>query len=459
MKDLIIARGGNAGKHRCQVRKKLNRMVAEIHNPPGSVLDLTTMDEEGKPWDFEIPSHRRKAEQLIRHLKPRLLVGSLMCSAFCAEQNVSDRKSTEEAKRKTQTRARAHLQFTMNLYKMQTEGGRYFLHEHPAYVSSWDEDSTRRIMGMKGTETVFVHRTQFKRTGNPLKKPTKYISNAKRILEELERLYPSRPCNERRRYGRCGAAATCSLEICKAILRGLQAQMEEDGSKEIGEVGSTGRWDQGCGQRELMSMMTDDVSGQTLRPELVREAREHELQFFRDKRVIEKVPKGTARQTTERDPIPVRWVDTNKGDDERPQCRKRLVAQQVRFKGSEAVFAAMLPVEAVRMIASLLATALPGEDFKKHGPQRIQVSVVDNKRAYFNAVVPDDEPQYVQLPPEDPEHERCEGKVLKFMYGLQKAAEGWEKHYTNVLEKMGFRRRRAGPCVFVHPVQVFTSAC
>ena len=57
--------------------------------------------------------------------------------------------------------------------------------------------------GMEGAETVFVHRTQFKRqderTGNPLKKPTKYISSAKRILEELERLHPSIPCNERRR--------------------------------------------------------------------------------------------------------------------------------------------------------------------------------------------------------------------------------------------------------------------
>ena len=167
--------------------------------------------------------------------------------------------------------------------------------------------------------------------------------------------------------------------------------------------------------------------------------------------MIEKVPKGTARQTTRRDPIPVRWVDTNKGDDERPQYISRLVAQQIRFKGSEAVFAAMPPVEAIRTIASLLATALPGEDFKRHRPQRIQVSVVDIKRAYFNAVVPDDEPQYVQLPPEDPEHEHCEGKVLKFMYGLQKAAEGWEKHYTNVLEKMGFRRGRASLCVFVHP--------
>ena len=90
-------------------------MVAEIHNPPavtaivkllpnrvlqGFVLDLTTLDEEGKPWDFDIPSQRRKAEQLIRDLKPRLLVGSPVCSAFCAEQNVSDRKRTEGGKAK-----------------------------------------------------------------------------------------------------------------------------------------------------------------------------------------------------------------------------------------------------------------------------------------------------------------------------------------------------------------------
>ena len=76
VKDLIIALGGNAGKHWRQVRKKLNRMVAEIHNPPavtaiakllpngvlpGLVLDLTTLDEEGKPWDFRHPVAEEKS--------------------------------------------------------------------------------------------------------------------------------------------------------------------------------------------------------------------------------------------------------------------------------------------------------------------------------------------------------------------------------------------------------------
>ena len=63
---------------------------------------------------------------------------------------------------------------------------------------------------------------------------------------------------------------------------------------------------------------------------------------------------------------------------------------------------------------------------------------------------PEDERQFVQLTSEDPEHERGEARVLKYMYVLQKAAEGWEAHYTTVLESMGFKRGIASPCVFRH---------
>ena len=76
VKGLIIALGGNVGKYWRQVRKKLNRMVAEIHNPPavtaiakllpngllpGLVLDLTTMDEEGKATGLRHPVAEEKS--------------------------------------------------------------------------------------------------------------------------------------------------------------------------------------------------------------------------------------------------------------------------------------------------------------------------------------------------------------------------------------------------------------
>jgi len=51
---------------------------------------------------------------------------------------------------------------------------------------------------------------------------------------------------------------------------------------------------------------------------------------------------------------------------------------------------------------------------------RTQVSVIDIKRAYFNARPDDENPTYVELPPEDPDKERggC-GRLQVHMYGLE----------------------------------------
>ena len=34
-------------------------------------------------------------------------------------------------------RATQHLEFCVELYREQAKAGRYFVHEHPAYASSW----------------------------------------------------------------------------------------------------------------------------------------------------------------------------------------------------------------------------------------------------------------------------------------------------------------------------------
>jgi hypothetical protein len=474
VKELVQALGGDPDKHWRRTVKKLKAVVSEIYSPPrvtaaaklmpdsgiipGFALDLTTTDEKGAPWDFDVPAQRRKAEQRIRNEKPMFLIGSPMCTAFSTWQRLNDKRRTEEEKREIMSRARLHLRFTMDLYRLQVAEGRYFVHEHPAYATSWDEDCTRRIANLKGVETVMAHQCQHgmrdPRTGDPIKKPTRYMSNAPMILQELERTCSGRGgvCSNGRPHRVCAghaakAAAIYPMQLCKTLIRGMKLQLERDHHRHPDGVGMTGAWEPPTG---IYSMTTDDVTGQPLRPELVKESRKVELKFFEDKQVLRKVLRGTSMRVTGRAPIPIRWVDTNKGDDQQPEYRSRLVAKQIRFKGTEPTFAAMPPIEAVRTIASLLATALPGERFEKHGPQRMQVSVIDIKRAYFNAIVPDDEPQFVDLPVEDPDHERCEGQVLKYMYGLQKAAEGWEKHYTEILENMGFKRGRASPCVFVH---------
>ena len=55
-------------------------------------------------------------------------------------------------------------------------------------------------------------------------------------------------------------------------------------------------------------------------------------------------------------PIGTRWVDVNKGDDQNPDYRSRLVAQEINDHKREDLFAATPPLEAKKMLMSLAVT-------------------------------------------------------------------------------------------------------
>ena len=78
------------------------------------------------------------------------------------------------------------------------------------------------------------------------------------------------------------------------------------------------------------------------------------------------------------------------------------------------------------------------------------MSLIDVSRAYFNADCDPDNPTFVALPSEDPDHETKCGRLLKHMYGTQAAADGWQQEYSSTLVEMGFVQGVASPCVFSH---------
>ena len=80
---------------------------------------------------------------------------------------------------------------------------------------------------------------------------------------------------------------------------------------------------------------------------------------------------------------------------------------------------------------------------------RIQVSFIDISRAYFCAETDPEDPTYVELPPEDPDHGVLVGKLLKHMYGTRKAADGWHCEYADwLVSDLGFAVGDASACVF-----------
>lgn len=70
----------------------------------------------------------------------------------------------------------------------------------------------------------------------------------------------------------------------------------------------------------------DDVSNVQLDPSLVRKARQVEMYVFKNMHVYDRVPRDSQKETGGK-VIGVRWVDVNKGDEEKTDDRSRHVGQ------------------------------------------------------------------------------------------------------------------------------------
>ena len=161
-------------------------------------------------------------------------------------------------------------------------------------------------------------------------------------------------------------------ELCRSVLRGLTAQMRADRRL---VAGCYGLQVEGAGldpvpvdaeaERQLFGpaqgysgKYKDDLTGQPLKDDLVRQARAKELEFFHSKGVWMKVPRQRAFERTGKPPISVRWVDVNKGDEHEPNYRSRLVARQLKATdmSGKSYFAPAPPLEALRTVISLAMT-------------------------------------------------------------------------------------------------------
>ena len=132
----------------------------------------------------------------------------------------------------------------------------------------------------------------------------------------------------------------------------------------------------------------DAISGEHMIKELVEAARKVEMETFRKHGVYEKVPIEECWRETGKAPVGVNWVDTNKGDKEKPEYRCRLVAKEIKKDKREDLFAATPPLEVKKMLFSLWAS-VPG----------MRLDFGDVARAYFHAKAR--RKVYVELSKED----------------------------------------------------------
>ena len=169
-------------------------------------------------------------------------------------------------------------------------------------------------------------------------------------------------------------------------------------------------------------------------------AREEEMSYVRSMEVYTKVSREEARRAGIR-PIGVRWIDTNKGDRVNRKYRSRLVGQEFKTYQDPGLFASTPPLEAMRLIISLVAQS-------NHGDDRV-VMVNDISRAFFHA--PSTRLIYVELPDEDKTAGRDEvGRLNMSLYGTRDASMNWQTAVSSHLASLGFQKRKGFPSVFYH---------
>ena len=112
--------------------------------------------------------------------------------------------------------------------------------------------------------------------------------------------------------------------------------------------------------------------------------------------------------TNGRNPIGLKWIDTNKGSAEAPRYRSRLVCTEARHKRVEPIFSATPPLETLRV---LLGVACQEDVLRLEDP--FLISTADVSRAHFYADAARD--VHVRLPDEDPQ-----GKAARRVWGTAK---------------------------------------
>ena len=411
---------------------------------PGSSMDIRT------GFDFDRSEDRRRARDRVRSERPTLLVGSPPCTMFSLLQELAkacnrDKPGWLEAHEAKVEKAKRHIRFCCELYQLQQDAGRYFLHEHPWSAKSWNLDCIDRIRNAPGVRLVQSNMCRYGMESfdpeagvtKPVLKPTGFMTNSWCIATELDKKCDRMHEHTTLMSGRAAAAAVYPPALCNAICKGLQKQKAYDDTgkvcsmdlnmnqlssivnkmkKETDEIEKKEHWidnkheEDGTGKREpegenklngAMNLLKHDVEGIEAYDDVTKgkldvaeviKARALEMKYFKDKGVYVKVPREHQRKTGGKI-ISTRWIDVNKGDSANPDYRSRLVGKEFKDKNENELYASTPPLEGLRAVVSWAAT------WSTTTRRRRSLMINDVRRAYFNAKVQRD--IYIELPRED----------------------------------------------------------
>ena len=239
---------GSAGK----VLPKVD--VSEIFSPervgalcrdyglkPGMSMDIKT------GYDFDSKKDRDGIWESIMRDEPSLVIGSPPCTLCSRLQELNKYMYRDDRLwllkvQERMSQAKRYVEFCAKIYNYQVENGRYFVHEHPWLAASWGLECIAKLERREDVVKVLTHMCQFGMTApvggkgsevGPVLKPTGFMTNSLSIARELARVCPRNHKQVHLMGGRAADAAIYPPGLCKAICRGIAAQLHEDSTGSV----------------------------------------------------------------------------------------------------------------------------------------------------------------------------------------------------------------------------------
>ena len=454
--------------------------VAEIYSPhrftamagsfglsAGFAADLLERKADGEFWDLTREADIQELWGEVESQDPYLLTGSPPCEAFSALLAISAHKRDPAVVQQKLEIGQHHIRTAASFYKDRLDRGRYFLHEAPWTAKSWEEPEIQALVNdprcfkVKGPMCRWDMWATDKRGlqgSGFVRKETGWLTNSPILARILEGRC-SNVTGEREWHrhvhligGLAKAARIYPPKLVAAVLNGLREQMKADGDISALEAFTSGPVPEiPIVQEGVWTEYWDDVNGTWLRSDLVAAARELELAWVKKQGVYTKVSIEECYAKTGRAPISLRWIDTNKGDDDHPNYRSRLVAREIKAKKTPTdqlpasqVFSAMPPLEGSKILCSLMMSLKVSSRGKP-----LKLGFWDISRAHFYGIAQRE--VYVRLPDEDYTEGQC-GLLQKGMYGTQDASNLWQNDYLELLEKNAYVRGRSNAATVYNPI-------
>ena len=263
--------------------------------------------------------------------KPKLLVASPPCTLFSILQNWNPKPNSEAYEKAVNM-----IELAVDMCIAQHKAGRKFVFEHPASATSWKLPCLQKLANLKGMYSADFDMCAFGQTVTKSNGETGLAKKRTRIYTNNGAIHGlvDRQCSKYHDHiilvnSLTKQAAIYPQALCDAFIDGIVMEGSyENGEMHFDMMAMADMCDPVEEQEVVESMVgIDDVSGCHISPNLIVKARLEEMRGFKEQMVYHYVLRRIAETDDDGKFIGVRWVDVNKGTEEEPRIRSRLVGQ------------------------------------------------------------------------------------------------------------------------------------